>query len=101
MKKTFVIICVWLFCGIGQTFAEDIDPIIINNSFSNHEFLVDNPKGKFKIRFVKTWGKDNGDTANRPKSFFAKLKNVVNSILDASENPPFKVEIVREKSAKN
>jgi hypothetical protein len=35
------------------------------------------------------------------KVFFAKLKNVVNLLMDVSDNPPFKVEIVREKEKKN
>lgn len=65
----------------------------------DYELLMDNPKGKFKIRFVKN--DDKSDTTNKPKSFFGKLKNVVNMILDASDNPPFKVEIVREKEKKS
>ncbi len=81
------------------------------SSFSNHPLEpikeiqvfeiqpVDNPKGKLKIRFVSTV--DKSDTTNRPKSFFAKLKNVFNAILDASDNPPFRIEIVREKEKRN
>ena len=81
-------------------------------SFSNHEFepikdvqvfdlqpVVDNPKGKLKIRFVSTV--DKSDTTNRPKGLFAKIKNVLNALLDASDNPPFRIEVVREKEKKN
>ncbi|WP_211321125.1 hypothetical protein [Arcicella aurantiaca] len=66
----------------------------------NYEWMVDNPKGKLKIRFVRNEDKSS-DTTNKPKGFFGKLKSVVNMIFDASDNPPFKVEIVREKEKKN
>jgi hypothetical protein len=82
------------------------------SSFSNHELepvkdvqvfqfqpVVDNPKGKLKIRFVSTI--DKSDTTNRQKGFFAKIKNVFNALMDASDNPPFKIEVVREKGKKN
>lgn len=82
------------------------------SSFSNHEIepikdvqvfdiqsVVDNPKGKLKIRFVSTV--DKSDTTSRPKGLFAKIKNVFNVLLDASDNPPFKIEVVREKAKKN
>jgi hypothetical protein len=81
-------------------------------SFSNHVLepikdvqifevqpIIDNPKGKIKIRFVST--ADKSDTTNRPKGFFAKVKNIFNAVLDLSENPPFKIEVVREKEKKN
>jgi hypothetical protein len=82
------------------------------SSFSNHELepikdvqvfdiqpVVDNPKGKLKIRFVSNI--DKSDTTNRPKGLFAKIKNVFNALLDVSDNPPFKIEVVREKEKKN
>ena len=82
------------------------------SSFSNHETepikevqifdiqpVVDNPKSKLKIRFVSTV--DKSDTTNRPKGIFAKIKYVLNALLDASDNPPFKIEVVREKEKKN
>lgn len=55
---------------------------------------VDNPRGKINIRFIRN--EDKSDTTNKPKGFFAKLKNIVNLLIDASDNPPFKIEIVRE-----
>lgn len=82
------------------------------SSFANHviepikdiqifdiQSVLDNPKGKIKIRFVST--ADKSDTTNRPKGFFAKVRNVFNVLLDASDNPPFKIEVVREKEKKN
>jgi hypothetical protein len=82
-----------------KSFAKnDIDPI---RQIQIHAFdwTIDNPKGKLKIRFIRN--EDKSDTTNKPKGFFAKLKNVVNMLMDASDNPPFKVEIVREKEKKN
>lgn len=58
---------------------------------------IDNPKGK-KIRFIRN--EDKSDTTNKPRGFFAKLKNVINLLMDASDSPPFKVEIIREKEKK-
>lgn len=75
-----------------------IDPIR-QIHFDAINWSVDNPKGKLKIRFIRN--EDKSDTTNRPKGFLAKLKNVVNMLMDASDNPPFKVEIVREKEKKN
>ena len=62
-------------------------------------WTIDNPKGKFKIRFIRN--QDKSDTTNRAKGFFGRLKNIVDMLLDVSDNPPFKVEIVREKEKKN
>ncbi len=98
MKKYTILFLIFLFLVISKSFAKnDIDPIrqIQLNEFN---WAMDNPKGKIKIRFVRN--EDKSDTTNKPKGFFGKLKNVVNMLLDASDNPPFKVEIVREKEKK-
>ncbi len=99
MKKIILSLLI-LFSGIlFQSFAKnDIDPIR-QIQVEPINWIIDNPKGKIKIRFIRN--EDKSDTTNKPKGFFAKLKNVVNMIMDASDNPPFKVEIVREKEKKN
>ena len=78
--------------------TNEIDPIRHLPSDEIH-LTMDNPKGKIKIRFIRNEYKT--DSTNRPKGFLSKLKNVVDMIMNASENPPFKVEIVREKEKKN
>ena len=65
---------------------------------TSFNFIVDNPKGKLKIKFVFNDPKSSSDTT-RPKTFFGKLKNVLNSLMDASDNPPFKLRVVREKKS--
>jgi hypothetical protein len=97
-KRTSFFIFFFIFLGLS-TFANvneepirDIQPVEI-------QLIADNPKGKLKIRFVSNT--DKSDTTNKPKGFFAKLKNVVNSLMDASDNPPFRIEVVREKEKKN
>ena len=82
-----------------QSFAKsDIDPIR-HIQVDAINWTLDNPKGKLKIRFIRN--EDRSDTTNKPKGFFAKLKNVVNMFMNASDNPPFRVEIIREKEKKN
>ena len=99
MKKIFLPLLVFYFTSQFAVFAEnDIDPNSYNKPDENN-WVLDNPKGKIKIRFVRN--EDKSDTTNRPKGFFGKLKSVVNMIMDASDNPPFKVEIIREKEKKN
>jgi hypothetical protein len=99
MKKiTLSLLILCLMCQF-QTFAKnDFDPIR-QIQIDAINWTIDNPKGKLKIRFIRN--EDKSDTTNKPKGFFAKLKNVVNILMDASDNPPFKVEIVREKEKKN
>lgn len=99
MKKITIPLLILYFAIQSKSFAKiDVAPIrpiqieVINLS-------IDNPKGKIKIRFIRN--EDKSDTTNKPKGFFAKLKNVVNLLMDASDNPPFKVEIVREKGKNN
>jgi hypothetical protein len=96
MKKYTLLL---LFCFVLSVFPsfsnnnnnDPISPCQMNEM----KWLMDNPKGKWKIRFVRTDFK--ADTTNKPKGFFNKLKDIVNILFDASDNPPFKVEIVREK----
>jgi hypothetical protein len=99
MKKNILSLLILCFAIQSQSFAKnDNDPIrqILTDEI---HWTIDNPKGKLKIRFIRN--EDKSDTTNKPKGFFAKLKNVVNMLMDASDNPPFKVEIVREKEKKN
>ncbi len=99
MKKFILSLLILFFISQSKSFAKnDIDPIR-HIPVDAINWTIDNPRGKIKIRFIRN--EDKSDTTNRPKSFFAKLKNVVNMLLDASDNPPFKVEIVREKEKKN
>jgi hypothetical protein len=99
MKKNISIVFLCFLASCSTSFGNIIIDPIRQIQMDDYELLMDNPKGKFKIRFVKN--DDKSDTTNKPKSFFGKLKNVVNMILDASDNPPFKVEIVREKEKKS
>lgn len=99
MKKFTLLFIIFYLASQAVTFAKnDIDPFkqiqTIDISWS-----VDNPKGKLKIRFIRN--EDKSDTTSKPKGFWGKLKSVVNMLLDASDNPPFKVEIVREKEKKD
>jgi hypothetical protein len=99
MKKSILLMLIISITSQLKSFAKnDIDPI---RQIQIHaiNWTIDNPKGKLKIRFIRN--EDKSDTTNKPKGFFAKLKNVVNMLMDASDNPPFKVEIVREKEKKN
>lgn len=99
MKKNFLPLSILFFVGQFKSFAKnDIDPIRqIPVDATN--LIIDNPKGKIKIRFIRN--EDKSDTTNRPKGLFGKLKNVINMLLEVSDNPPFRVEIVREKEKKN
>lgn len=98
MKKKILFLTIFSLLNHGQSFAKnDIDPF--RQIEKNHlNFFIDNPKGKLKIRFLRN--EDKSDTTNQQKGFFGKLRNVVNMLLNASENPPFKVEIIREKTKK-
>ncbi|MEA5460565.1 hypothetical protein VB796_16030 [Arcicella sp. LKC2W] len=102
MKQIISVFIIALFIGLPKSNANNIkiiDPIQ-QLQIDELGWMVDNPKGKLKIRFVRNEDKS-GDSTNKPKGFFGKLKNVVNMLLDASDNPPFRVEIVREKEKKN
>lgn len=99
MKKLiYLLVSLLIFQSFSSSANYAIEPIKEVQVFDIQN-IMDNPKGKWKIRFVST--ADKSDTTNRPKGFFAKLRKVFNSILDVSENPPFKIEIVREKPKRN
>ena len=105
MRKNTVLLIIALFLALPKSnanyYMKIIDPIRqIQIEDYEYGWMVDNPKGKLKIRFVRNEDKSS-DTTNKSKGFFGKLKNVVNMIFDASDNPPFRVEIVREKEKKN
>jgi hypothetical protein len=93
VNSSFFIIF-FIFISLS-TFANDMEEPIKDIQLIEYQLITDNPKGKLKIRFVNTI--DKSDTTNKPKGFFAKLRNVVNMLMDASDNPPFKIEVVREK----
>jgi hypothetical protein len=99
MKNIAFLLLLLYFTNQSNSFAKnEIDPIK-QIEINEVKWTIDNPKGKLKIRFIRN--EDKSDTTNKPKGFFAKLKNVVNMLMDASDNPPFKVVIVREKEKKN
>ena len=99
MKKITLSILFFCSVSINKSFAKnDINPVR-QIQIDEVNWTIDNPKGKIKIRFVRNENKS--DTTNKPKGFFGKLKVMVNMIMDASDNPPFRVEIVREKEKKN
>jgi NRPS condensation-like uncharacterized protein len=97
-KRIFLLVSLLIFQSFSSFSNHEIEPIKDVQAF-DIQTVLDNPKGKLKIRFVSTV--DKSDTTNRPKGLFAKIKNVLNALLDASENPPFKIEVVREKEKKN
>lgn len=98
MKIPIPLVTAFLIFYSSSSVANDVkDPIQAFQGF-DQQWIIDNPKGKLKIRFVST--ADKSDTTNKPKGFFAKLKNVFNVLLDVSDNPPFRIEIVREKEKK-
>ena len=99
MKKRTVILFSFLTLQSLLSFSNHIKEPIKDIQLIDCQLINDNPKGKLKLRFVSTT--DKSDTTNKPKTFFAKIRNVFNSILDISENPPFRIEIVREKEKKN
>jgi hypothetical protein len=99
MKKSIFLISSLLILQSFPSFSNHIIDPIRNIQISDNQPIMDNPRGKIKIRFVST--ADKSDTTKRPKGFFAKIKNVFNALLDASDNPPFKIEVVREKEKKN
>lgn len=99
MKKRIYIVASLLIFQAFFSFSNHVfEPIKVFQVF-DVQTVIDNPKGKLKIRFVSNI--DKSDTTNRPKGLFAKIKNVFNAILDVSDNPPFRIEIVREKEKKN
>ncbi|MEY4539912.1 MAG: hypothetical protein RLZZ306_1669 [Bacteroidota bacterium] len=99
MKKITLSMLIIYCLNTNKSFAKnDFDPIR-QIQIDAINWQIDNPKGKIKIRFVKN--EDKSDTTNRPKGFFGKLKSVVNMIMNASDNPPFRVEIIREKEKKS
>ena len=99
MKKRTVILFSFLTFQSLSSFSNHIKEPIKDIQPIDYQIINDNPKGKLKLRFVSTI--DKSDTTNKPKTFLAKVKNVFNAILDISENPPFRIEIVREKEKKN
>ena len=99
MKILSIILVAFLILHCHSSNANTIKNPIREFQVFNKQFITDNPKGKLKIRFISTI--DKSDTTNRPKGLFAKIKNILNAVLDASDNPPFKIEIVREKKKKN
>ena len=99
MKKRIVILFSFLTLQSLSSFSNHIKEPIRDIQPIDYQIINDNPKGKLKLRFVSTI--DKSDTTNKPKTFLAKIKNVFNAILDISENPPFRIEIVREKEKKN
>lgn len=99
MKKRIYVLAYILIFQSFSSFSMYIFEPIKDIQVLNIEPVGDNPKGKWKIRFVSTT--DKSDTTNRPKGFFAKIKNVFNALLDVSDNPPFKIEVIREKEKKN
>lgn len=99
MKKFILPLSILFFVSQSKSFAKNnIDPIK-QLSIDATNLIIDNPKGKIKIRFIRN--EDKSDTTNRPKGLFGKLKNIINMLLEVSDNPPFRVEIVREKEKKN
>ena len=99
MKKYTIILFAVLTSQSLSSFSNHIKEPIKEIQPIDFQLINDNPKGKLKIRFVSNV--DKSDTTNKPKTFLAKVKNVFNAILDISENPPFRIEIVREKEKKN
>jgi hypothetical protein len=99
MKKRIYSLVVLLIFQSFSSFSNHVVEPIKDVQIFDIQPITDNPKGKLKIRFVSTV--DKSDTTNRPKGLFAKIKNVFNALLDASDNPPFKIEVVREKEKKN
>jgi NRPS condensation-like uncharacterized protein len=97
-KRIYLLVSLLIFQSFYSFSNHVVEPIKDVQVFGIQS-VVDNPKGKLKIRFVSNI--DKSDTTNRPKGLFAKIKNVFNALLDASENPPFKIEVVREKEKKN
>lgn len=99
MKKgIYLLLLILTLQSISSSASDIIDPVK-QDQLDEYQWIMDNPKGKLKIRFVRI--EDKSDTTNKPKTFFAKLKNVFNALLDISDNPPFKIEVVREKEKKN
>ena len=98
MKKITLFILFFCFVNINKSFSRnEINPVR-QTQIDEVNWTIDNPKGKIKIRFIRN--EDKSDTTNKPKGFFGKLKNAVNMLMDASDNPPFRVEITREKEKK-
>lgn len=95
MKKNILLTLLLISSFYCNSLADDVNPIELM-PLKHKNLMLDNPKGKLKIKFVMNDFKSSGDTT-KPKSLFAKIKNVVNSLLDASDNPPFKLQVVREK----
>jgi hypothetical protein len=93
-KQTTLFMILFIFMSLS-TYANDVEEPVKDIQPVEYQLITDNPKGKLKIRFVSNT--DKSDTTNKPKGFFAKLRNVVNSLMDVSDNPPFKIEVVREK----
>ena len=96
MKKRFVFIISLSLITCNEILAKNSADPIKDIPISNFDWSIDNPKGKFRIRFIKI--EDKSDTTAKPKGIFGKLKSVINMVMNASDNPPFKVEIVREKT---
>jgi NRPS condensation-like uncharacterized protein len=88
-KRNYLLVSLLIFQSFSSFSNHEIEPIKEVQVFGIQP-VIDNPKGKLKIRFVSTV--DKSDTTNRPKGLFAKIKNVFNALLDASDNPPFKID---------
>jgi NRPS condensation-like uncharacterized protein len=99
MKKSIILFASFLIFQSFSSFSNHVFEPIKDVQIFDIQPILDNPKGKLKIRFIGTV--DKSDTTHRPKGFLAKVKSAFNTILDFSENPPFKIEVVREKEKKN
>ncbi|MFY7829836.1 MAG: hypothetical protein ACOVQ4_22060 [Flectobacillus sp.] len=55
------------------------------------EKFMDNPKKKLRIKLV--FNEEDKDSTNKKKGVFAKVKGIVDAILNFSDNPPVRLKV--------
>ncbi|MDI9880721.1 hypothetical protein [Flectobacillus longus] len=65
--------------------SEEAPPILAIEKY------MDNPKKKLRIKLV--FNEEEKDSTTQKKSVFAKVKGLVNAILNFSDNPPVRLKV--------
>lgn len=87
LTKTFLLV----FCisvlgnSTGLYASEEAPPVLAVEKF------MDNPKKKLRIKLV--FNEEEKDSTNKKKSVFAKVKGLVDAILNFSDNPPVRLKV--------
>ncbi|MDI9874409.1 hypothetical protein [Flectobacillus rivi] len=85
--KTFLLVFSISMLGNGTAIyaSEEAPPVLAVEKF------MDNPKKKLRIKLV--FSEEEKDSTAKKKSVFAKVKGLVDAILNFSDNPPVRLKV--------